>query len=267
MFPGTRSMKPRWITLTTDFGLDDWFVGTMKGVIGAICPGAHIVDLTHGVPPGDVQAGAFALASAYRYFPRGTVHLAVVDPGVGSDRPALAVKAREHLFVGPDNGLLSIAIEQLGKAEIRQITNRRWMLEKVSQTFHGRDIFAPVAAHLSAGKRFASVGPVARAQVALNLPRPREGAEEISGAVVYVDRYGNAITNIRNEGFQGPGRAADVFLRSRRISRVHDCYQSVPVGKPVCVPGSAGFLEIAVNQGNAARQLRLKVGSAVAVRW
>jgi hypothetical protein len=260
-------MKRRWITLTTDFGLEDWFVGTMKGVIGAIAPHAPIVDLTHGIPPGDIQAGAFALASGFRFFPRGTVHLAIVDPGVGTDRPALAVRTRDYFFVGPDNGLLSVALAQQEVQEIRQITNRRWMLNDVSQTFHGRDVFAPAAANLALGRAFSGVGRAARSMVRLDLPEPQAGQEQVLGAVVYLDRYGNAITNIRNEGFLRSDRAADVFVRQRRISRIHDCYQAVPPGKPVCVPGSSGYLEIAVNQGDASRQLRLKVGSTVTVRW
>lgn len=260
-------MKPRWITLTTDFGLEDWFVGTLKGVIAAICPEAHIVDITHGIPSGDIQAGAFALASAYRFFPSGTLHVAVVDPGVGSDRPALAVETADFIFIGPDNGLLSIAVDQQKILQIRRLGNRDWMLPKVSQTFHGRDVFAPMAAHLAAGGRFSSVGRRVKSLHHLSLPKPFRGEQEVDGTVIYVDRYGNAITNISNDGFLNQEKAADVFVRKKRITRVHDCYQAVAPGKPVCVPGSSGFLEIAVNQGDAASQLKLRVGSGVAVRW
>jgi len=225
------------------------------------------VDLTHGVPAGDIQAGAFALASAYRYFPKNTIHVAVVDPGVGSDRAALAVKTNDFIFIGPDNGLLSIALDQQNVVEIRSLGNRDWMLPKVSQTFHGRDVFAPIAAHLAAGGRFSSVGTRVESIQQLRIPKPSRGEQRVDGAVVYVDRYGNAITNISNDGFLNASVPADVFVKKKRITRIHDCYQAVAPGKPVCVPGSSGFLEIAVNQGNAASQLRLRVGSSVAVRW
>ena len=263
------------ITLTTDFGVRDWFVGTMKGVILGIAPKTQVVDITHEVPPGDVQAGAFALASSYRFFPPGTVHLAVVDPGVGSKRPAITVVTRNYYFVGPDNGVLSLALAREKVKTIRRLENEKLFLNQVSRTFHGRDIFAPVAAHLSKGAKLAEVGPEMAEYKSLEIPRPEvlpsdgRGCPnvQVRGAIVYIDRFGNAITNLPEtlpvfrDG--GPARAR-VGKRRWRVPCC-DHYQAVPPGRPLAVIGSTGFLEIAINGGNAAERFGLKVGDPVSV--
>lgn len=253
------------ITLTTDFGHQDWFVGTMKGVILGINPNLQVVDITHEVPAGDIRAGAFALMASYRFFPKGTIHVAVVDPGVGSDRHAIAIKTTNYFFVGPDNGVLSFALKNEEIKETRLLDNLKYFLKPVSHTFHGRDIFAPVAAHLSRGVAISKLGPKQKNIVQLPWPTPQISRNRISGEVIYVDRFGNAITNILNTCLAGM-KKAEVSVADKRVCRVEPSYQSVPAGKPVVVRGSSGFLEIAINGGSAAKSLKLEVGAAISVR-
>jgi S-adenosylmethionine hydrolase len=255
------------ITLTTDFGTQDWFVGTMKGVILGIAPHAAVTDITHEIPAGDIRAGAFALAASFRYFPKGTVHVVVVDPGVGSARHAIAVQTADYFFVGPDNGILSWALRHEKIKSIRRLTNAEFFLKQVSRTFHGRDIFAPVAAHLSRGVPMQKLGPPAKEFVRLRWPEPQIQRDAIEGEVVYVDHFGNAIANIDANSLRiFCGRPCEVFSGRKRLCAVGEFYQSVLVGQAVAVPGSNGFLEIAVNGGLAARKLDLCVGTALTVK-
>ena len=254
------------IALTTDFGTKDWFVGTMKGVILGLAPRAVIVDLTHEIPPGDIRAGAFALVAGYRFFPKGTIHVAVVDPGVGSVRKAIAVQTANYLFVGPDNGVLSFALAREKVKSVRQLRNANYFLQPVSQTFHGRDIFAPVAAHLARGVPVGKLGSAQKDFVRLRWPQPRARRNRIEGEVVFVDRFGNAITNIEN-GDLDTRRDLEISAGRKQLCWVKSFYQSVPAGKAVAVPGSTGFLEIAVNGGSAAKRFGLKMGERVSVRW
>jgi len=246
------------ITLTTDFGTRDWFVSTMKGVILGIAPRAVIVDITHEIPAGDVRAAAFALAAACRFFPKGTVHVAVVDPGVGGARKAIAVQTAKYAFVGPDNGVLSWALAKEKIKSVRQLENADYFLRPVSHTFHGRDIFAPVAANLARGAAIRKLGPAQKDFVRLSWPQPRVERDHIEGEVAFIDRFGNAITNIENTSLNRRDRL-EVFLRRKRICAVNDFYQSVPTGRVVAVPGSSGLLEIAVNGGSAAKRFGLKI--------
>jgi hypothetical protein len=261
-------MQMNAITLTTDFGLSDWFVGALKGVIHGINPRATVIDLTHGIPPGDVEAGAFALAAGFRAFPRGTVHVAVVDPGVGSGRPAIAVRTRDYFLVGPDNGVLSLAMARERVVEIRRLENRRMFRAPVSRTFHGRDIFAPVAARLSMGRDWTMVGPVVTSFQRLDWPTVERRGAGLFGTVVYLDRFGKAITNISGQMLAeiSSDAAVEVCVGRRRVGVVAECYQAVAAGKPVALIGSTGFLEVAVNGGSAASLLRLQRGSRVSVR-
>jgi len=238
----------------------------MKGVILGIQPRATLVDITHKVPPGDIRAGAFALMAACRYFPKGTVHVAVVDPGVGSERRAIAAETADHFFVGPDNGVLSWAIAGETVRAIRLLENPEYFLSPVTHTFHGRDVFAPVAAHLSRGIPLASLGRRLTDFVRLPWPEARRSPGRLQGEVVYVDRFGNAITNIKVEWLKG--RASwSCQVQGKRKARcpLSACYSSVPAGRSVILPGSNGFLEIAVNGGSAAQKLGLHAGSEVAV--
>lgn len=251
--------------MTTDFGSQDWFVGTMKGVILRINPKALPMDITHEIPAGDIRAGAFALMASYRFFPKGTVHVAVVDPGVGSERHAIVVKTANYFFVGPDNGVLSFALINEEIKDIWRLENERYFLKPVSHTFHGRDIFAPVAAHLSLGVAVTKFGPKQKEFIKLAWPEPGISRESISGEVVYVDRFGNAITNIANRCIAHLSEAR-IFIADRQVCRVKPYYQSVAAGKPVAVPGSSGFLEIAINGGSAATSLALKIGTVISLR-
>ncbi|RMG88808.1 MAG: hypothetical protein D6708_10915 [Candidatus Dadabacteria bacterium] len=252
--------EPPVVTLTTDFGTRDPFVGVMKGVILRICPGAQLVDLTHELPPQDVLAGAIALEDAVGYFPAGTVHLAVVDPGVGTDRPALAVRTDRHWFVAPDNGLLSFLPEGEIR-EIRRIENPDLWLHPVSATFHGRDVFAPVAAHLAAGIAPERVGPLADGLKRLAFPRPRPTPEGLEGEILGFDRFGNAFTNLRRPG--AAGRAVGVAGRELSLLRT---YAEAAPGQPLALWGSSDRLEIAVRNGSARRDLGLERGDRVVLR-
>lgn len=253
------------ITLTTDFGFQDWFVGTMKGVILGVNSKALPVDITHEIPAGDIRAGAFALMAGYRFFPKGTVHVAVVDPGVGSDRHAIVVRTANYFFVGPDNGVLSFALANEDTKSIHRLENDRYFLKPVSHTFHGRDIFAPVAAYLSRGVAITKFGPKQKELVRLQWPQPEISRNRITGEVIYIDRFGNAITNILNTYLVGT-KEAEVFIAGKRVCHVNPFYQSVPAEKPVAVRGSSGFLEIAINGGSAATSLALKIGTALTLR-
>lgn len=249
--------SPRLLTLTTDFGLTDHYVGTMKGVVAAQAPGIEMVDITHGVPAFDIAEGAFAIAQAYPFFPEGTVHVVVVDPGVGTARRPIAVRACGHLFVAPDNGVLSQVIEDALDHEARQIRVRHG-LPSLSDTFHGRDLFAPAGARLAAGLPFGEVGPRVRDLRLLPPARPSEGVAR----VLHVDTYGNVVTGFR----PGDLRAGDCL----RLSGVAVCerassYASVKDGRPFLVTGSSGFLEVSVNRASAARTLGVRAGDSVTI--
>jgi len=253
------------ISLTTDFGLEDWFVGTMKGVLLGIHPEARLIDITHAIPPGDIRAAAFALAATYRFFPKGTVHLAVVDPGVGSQRRAVAVQTENYFFVGPDNGLLSWALRTSRIRAIHALENEKRFLRPVSQTFHGRDIFAPVAAFLSCGISIEELGPRLKDIERIEWPKPRRRRHGVEGEVVYLDHFGNAITNIEEKHLeQQSNRPLWVSLDGKRLCGLSRYYQSAAKGMPVALIGSSGFLELAVNTGSAVREFGLKVGDPVA---
>lgn len=236
------------IALLTDFGLVDPYVGVMKGVIATLAPGVPVIDVTHGVPPQDVRVGALLLDAAWRYFPDGTVFVGVVDPGVGTARRPVVVRAVGRLFVGPDNGLFGL----LPDAEVREIT-APWGLPSRSRTFHGRDLFAPVAARLARGARFEDVGPVVPDPTPLDLPAPTEGV----GEVLYVDRFGNAVTNL-------PGVDHGVLVVRNTRAPVVRTYGEGAAGAPIALTGSTGRLEVAIRDGDAARELGLAPGTVVA---
>src|ERR1039457_1356080 len=252
------------LTLTTDFGTHDWFVGTMKGVIASIAPAANVIDLTHDLPPGEIRGGAFALAASHRFFPKGTIHVAVVDPGVGSVRKAIAVQTAKSLFVGPDNGVLSWALAKEKIRGIHALEDAAYLRRPVSQTFHGRDVFAPVAAHLSCGVPIQKFGPALKDYVRLAWPEPQMRRGGLEGEVIYIDRFGNAITNLEGGLLEGSGRAScEVHGKLRWNCPLKTFYQAVPPKTPVALVGSSGFLEIAINGGSAAKVLGVRVGTRV----
>ncbi len=258
---------PPIVTLTTDFGTHDVFVGVMKGVILARAPEARIVDLTHAVPPQDVRAGAFLLRAAAPYFPAGTIHVAVVDPGVGGARRALVVATRTALFVAPDNGLVSLAAPA---AEVRgtwDVSRSRARLATVSRTFHGRDVFAPVAAALARGVAPRTLGRRVRRIERLAWPRARRVGARTRGEVLWVDAFGNLISNVAER---------DLPLATFRTHRLSvtigahvlpllETYADVPPGSALALVNSSGLVEIAVNRGSAARVLGLDRGARVVV--
>lgn len=260
----------RIVTLLTDFGSSDPFVGMMKGVILGINPHAVLVDLCHTGKAYDAAEAAFLLVTAYRYFPKGTIHVAVVDPGVGGPRRPILVTCDGHLFVGPDNGLLALLAEQAGAAGVRAITAARYFLQPVSATFHGRDIFAPVAAHLSLGVEPAEFGEAIDDYIRLAFPRASQvGSARIKGTILHIDRFGNLVTNIARVDLErlAAGNPQTAFL-------VHAAGHEVPVvayygqvapGALGAVIGSADYLEIFVNQGDASRLLSMGRGSEVVV--
>ncbi|MCI0889133.1 MAG: SAM-dependent chlorinase/fluorinase [Chloroflexi bacterium] len=269
------------ITLTTDFGLADGFVGAMKGVILGISPDAAIVDITHEVPPQDVRAGAYALDAAWDAFPHGTVHVAVVDPGVGTDRLPIAACGPGATFVGPDNGTLSYLLARAGArpesapfvpASVTlpdgwtayHLTERAYWREPLSSTFHGRDIFAPVAAHLSAGVAPSALGPRLTHVTAFAVPVAVEADGRIEGCVQHVDRYGNLVTNIPEALLSAAGGGLTVDIGGREIAGLSGSFQGEAA--LVAVIGSGGWLEIAVPNGSAARELGAGIGDEVVVR-
>lgn len=252
------------ITLTTDFGLSDHFVGAMKGVILKILPGAAIVDICHGIGPFQIPEAAFAISQAYPCFPGKTVHVVVVDPGVGTQRRPILAEAAGQYFVAPDNGVLSMIFSR-EKCKVRQITASRYFLSPVSATFHGRDIFAPVAAHLSRGLRWSELGEAGADYVRLRWPEPVARRGVVLGEIVYLDRFGNGITNLDAPTLGGAVTAGIVRLGRRMVGPVQTCYASVAPGAAVAVIGSSGLLEIAVNGGSAAQRFRLRVGDPVSV--
>jgi S-adenosylmethionine hydrolase len=255
------------ITLTTDFGTRDWFVGTMKGVILAIQPHASIVDVTHEIADGEIRAGAFVLMASYHFFTKGTVHVAVIDPGVGSQRRAIAVQTAKYFFIGPDNGVLSCALIREKIRSIHALENEKYFLKPVSRTFHGRDVFAPVAAHLSRGVAIQKFGPRLKDFVKLDWPRLRFSDGKVEGEIVHVDRFGNLITNIDAERLRVFGdKPCEVLAKRKRLCSIAPFYGAVRIGRPLAVLGSTGMLEIAVNGGSAADKFRLRVGDAISLR-
>lgn len=257
----------RIITLTTDFGTRDWFVGTMKGVIASIAPQTKVVDLTHDLRQGDIRGGAFALAASHRFFPEGTIHVVVVDPGVGSQRKAVAVQTASSSFVGPDNGVLSWALAKEKIRSIRSLENEAYFLRPVSKTFHGRDVFAPTAAHLSRGVTIQKLGPTLKDFIRLEWPQPCMRRGRLEGEVVYIDRFGNAITNLEGAFLRGSTAATcEIYARRREGCPVRKHYQAVAPKSPVAVVGSSGFVEIVVNGGSAEEAFGLRIGTSVVLR-
>jgi S-adenosylmethionine hydrolase len=255
------SVRSGIITLTTDFGVEDTFVGVMKGVILGIFPGARIVDLTHRIPPQDVRAAAWALKDSVFHFPEGTVHLAVVDPGVGSERRGMALSSGGHLFVGPDNGVLSAFYPAESMVELNR---PEFFLPKISRTFHGRDVFAPVAAKLASGVELADVGDRIHDPVVIELPEPRAESGRVIGEVVSIDRFGNLVTNVP-ESMIPAGARVKVEVRGAQVTGLASCYSEPGAGNLIALIGSAGRLEIAIPNGSAAEELSAVVGDEVAV--
>lgn len=262
------------ITLLTDFGLQDEYVGVMKGVILSVNRDVHLVDITHNITRYDVRQAALAINASFRYFPKGSIHVIVVDPGVGGERKIICLKQEGHFFVAPDNGVLTMVIQDKKVEKICAITNHKYFLKPVSDTFHGRDIFAPVAAHLSKGIDILGFGEeVPLEQVSrLEIPAPFVSAgDELVGAVISIDLFGNLVTNISQatfKRFQDDVRSTQVVVRLGRfkIDGVSKSYGRVKAGAPVAIFGSRKLLEISLNQGDARAYFKARIGQTVRVK-
>lgn len=259
------------ITLLTDFGLVDSYVAEMKAIILSICPEAHIVDISHNVRKFDIRMGSFLLMRASKFFPSGTIHVAVVDPGVGTERRPIIVECERSTYVGPDNGLLMPSALREGIKHIYVIKNPRYILKDVSRTFHGRDIFSPVAAYLAKGVPPSEFGPEIFDPVTPSLSIPKILEDSVEGEIMHVDDFGNLITNIAYEdlGSLGirEGEAIIINLRGRKFElKLCTAYGEVEPRMPLIIVGSCGLLEISVNQGNASKFFGVKVGERILVR-
>ena len=255
------------ITLTTDYGTNDHLVGTLKGVILKINPDVTIVDITHNVTPFDLLDGALAIGAAYSYFPPKTVHMVVVDPGVGTERRPLLVSAGNQYFVAPDNGVLSVIYEREPEGlVVRNANAEHYYLQPVSKTFHGRDIFAPVAAWLTKGWQTSGMGDEIEDYKRFALPRPKEADGVVKGVVLRTDAFGNLVTNFRQEDLpEGAVQDGAIKLQAgtQAVSKFVETFAQGNGSEPFAYIGSSGFLEIGVNKGNAARTLSLNRGAAI----
>ena len=255
------SEPARVITLLTDFGTADGYVAAVRGVITATAPAARIDDAAHDIPAGDVNAAAWALSRYWRLYPPGTIHVVVVDPGVGTGRRALAVECDDRFFVAPDNGVLSAALAA-HRSRCVSITEPRYLRSAAAPTFHGRDVFAPAAAHLALGVPITELGTVVTDPIILDFLLPVRTAALVHGVVVHVDRFGNLITNIPEDWAQG---ALRVTVAGVDVGRVRTTYGDANSGSPLALIGSDGLLEIAVRDGSAQETLAVQRGAEVQV--
>lgn len=253
------------IALLTDFGQHDHYVGVMKGVAAGICPECAFIDITHQVTPHDVMHGALELGAAYRYFPRGTVFLAVVDPGVGSKRRGIAVESRDYRFVAPDNGLLTLVLDREREIRVVELTESRFFLPTVSRTFEGRDRFAPCAAWLAVGTPLGDLGQPLTTAVRLEIPQPVVEEARIIGQILRIDHFGNLITNIDRAslGRLSARGTVEAQANGREHIRVVTTYAEIPAGEVGLLIGSSDYAELAVQSTSAGHELGAKVGDRV----
>lgn len=261
---------PKIVTFTTDFGLIEHYVGAMKGVVATINPAVQLVDITNSVQSFDILDGAIAISQAYSYFPPETVHMVIVDPGVGGTRRPIVAKAGVHVFVAPDNGVLSLVYDREEAISVRHITAEHYFRQPVSSTFHGRDVFAPVAGYLSKGVELAKFGDEIADYVRFAAPKPKSLApNHWKGLVLKIDKFGNLITNITPKDipqlFQAPGTGFKIMVGKAEISKIRPNYADGPQGEIFGLLGSSGFLEISMNRGSAARVAGAEKGAEVGV--
>ena len=256
------------IALLTDFGTRDHYAGTMKAVVLGICADVTLVDISHDIPPHDVMTAALELAACYKYFPAGTIFLAVVDPGVGSQRRGIAVDTGDHRFIAPDNGVLTEVLKDTPPKRIVDLTERRYARATVSKTFEGRDRFAPAAAWLAKGVDLSALGRSAGDYHRLSIPTPELTDAAIIGEVIRVDQFGNLVTNIDRKLFAKFSQSAQIEMSAgpHRIGRVVSTYADAAAGEACALFGSTDHLEIALTAANAAEQLHLARGAKVTIR-
>ncbi|HHT9130628.1 MAG TPA: SAM hydrolase/SAM-dependent halogenase family protein [Candidatus Brocadiaceae bacterium] len=285
--------RQRVITLLTDFGYQDAYVGIMKGVIAGINPLANIIDICHSIPPQDIFNGAYLLYTSYKYFPKDTIHVAIVDPGVGSERDIVCVKTKDYFFLVPNNGILSFIVQNEKPKSIIRITNSKYFLPSLSNTFHGRDVFAPVAAYLSLGIKLQELGIKTNQLEHLDIPKPGyKKTKQLEGQIIYIDRFGNLITNITREhltqhdhrqsqfktqrkeipllisppsqgGVKINLKCLETIIGKKKIWGLSKTYTDVKTGEPLVLFGSVGFLEVSINQGNAQKYFKVNKGSKI----
>ncbi len=255
------------ITLTTDFGYRDSYVGSMKGVILSIHPHVKIVDLSHEIGPQDIREAAFLLSAAYRFFPPGTIHVVVVDPGVGSQRKILCAKTRFAYFLAPDNGVLTPVLRKESSFILREVSNPSFFRKEISSTFHGRDKFAPSAAHLSRRNVFNQVGPLVRQFKSIRWPEPKVEKKKISGEILHVDRFGNLITNIDRSHLGHRTPPPKVTVGGIKIPRWARFYAEGKADELIVLMNSTDYLEIALPHGSAAHKTGAKIGTPVTLVW
>ncbi|UCE57731.1 MAG: S-adenosyl-l-methionine hydroxide adenosyltransferase family protein [Candidatus Bathyarchaeota archaeon] len=258
------------ITLLSDFGLSDPYVAEMKAIILSIHPRVFIVDITHNITKFNIRVGAFVLASAAPYFSARSIHVAVVDPGVGTKRRAIIVETKRSYYVGPDNGLVMLAAQREGIRHVYHVNNPQYMLPRISRTFHGRDIFAPAAAHLAKGSPPSEFGPEIKDYSFPEFARPRVRKGCLIGEVLYIDDFGNVVTNLLEKDLKKMDMhdecALCVRLNDKMLTlRLCSAYGQVPAGTPLAIIGSSDFLEVSVNQGSASRMFKVKIGDSLQV--
>ncbi|MCB9451879.1 MAG: SAM-dependent chlorinase/fluorinase [Anaerolineaceae bacterium] len=273
------------IALLTDFGLEDVYVGVMKGVMQGICPEAHFIDLTHSINPQNVRQAAFTLLNNYRYFQPGTVFLVVVDPGVGSTRKPIAVQTEDYCFIAPDNGVLTYLLAEYDAYTVVELSNPAYQRSGISNTFHGRDIFAPVAAHIAAGVPLSELGSAVDYVFKQPMPHLNIEGSKITGEIAHIDRFGNIITSIGNLDWIDSetlllsprfGKLRDPMrlhtpqisttIHKHTVSQIRPAYSEVGRGDLLMLIGSSGYLEIAINQGNAAARLGVAIGDRIEIQ-
>lgn len=254
----------RIITLITDFSTSDAYVGAMKGAILSICPDATIVDITHEIPPQDIFRAVFVLRSAYPYFPKETIHAVVVDPGVGSDRRRLAIRCGDQYFVGPDNGVFTFPLLENGLSECVELAAPDKVIRR-GVTFDGRDVFGPAAARLACGAGLSELGRPAGDPVMLSSSKPVRGEWSVEGLVIYIDSFGNCISNIGLGDIEHLGDVVEVSVDGYKVGCLRNTYADVPVDEITALINSVELVEIAVNQGSAEESLSITVGSRVVV--
>lgn len=262
------------ITLLTDFGTKDAYVGVMKGVMLSINPSAKVVDVCHYIDPQDLIAAAYLINSSYRYFPKGTIHIIVVDPGVGGSRSIVAVKLSGHIFLAPDNGVLTLLMDEGEVDTIVRVENSRYFLDSISRTFHGRDIFAPVGSHVSMGVPIEKLGSrlVLQDLSRLNIPKPYlSNKDELTGVIISIDRFGNCISNIDENCLRkfvknGSEKKLEINIGKTVIKSLSYTYTDAEPKRPLALIGSFGYLEIASNCENAGQMLNIKKGDTIILK-
>jgi len=263
----SKKTKNPIITLTTDFGYSYNYAGAVKAVVLSINPHARIVDISHDIPPFDIVSGAFALGTTYNYFPKGTIHMAVVDPGVGGFRKPILVETEDYYFVGPDNGIFSLIEQKSEVLHIYELNQKQYFLEHVSSTFHGRDVFAPVAAHLSKGVSADKMGMPVKTFEILEAFEVEIHDDHIAGQVLMIDGFGNVITNIDNGVFTKTlnGRSFTIHVKDELIQNIYRTYSDAPLLSKIALFGSSGFLELAISQGAFVNSVPVRVGDEILI--